>query len=53
MEAKTVAEIGYSGLMASKTVIVPGFQNKFLAALIKFLPRKLVTKIVRNVQKEV
>ncbi|MGB3694806.1 MAG: SDR family oxidoreductase [Spirulinaceae cyanobacterium] len=53
MDTQTVAEIGYSGLMASKTVIVPGFQNKFIAAFIKFLPRKLVTKIVCNVQKEV
>lgn len=50
MDAETVAKIGYRGLMENKTVIVPGVKNKILAESVRFTPRKLVTKLVRNMQ---
>ena len=49
MDTRTVAQIGYRGLMANKTVVIPGVMNRILAQSIKFSPsRKLVAKIVRD-----
>ncbi|MEM7726016.1 MAG: SDR family oxidoreductase [Cyanobacteria bacterium P01_A01_bin.45] len=50
MDAKTVAEVGYNGLMANKTTVIPGIKNKILAKTVRFIPRKLLTKIVRSLQ---
>ncbi|MDY6902480.1 MAG: SDR family oxidoreductase [Cyanobacteriota bacterium] len=50
MDAKTVAEIGYRGLMAGQTVVIPGTKNRILAEAVRFLPRKQVTKISKVVQ---
>ncbi|MDJ0615773.1 MAG: SDR family oxidoreductase [Calothrix sp. MO_192.B10] len=52
MDAKTVAQIGYRGLMSGKTVVIPGIKNQLLAQSIRFTPRKLVTKIVRGMQEK-
>ncbi|PHJ58157.1 short-chain dehydrogenase [Nostoc linckia z18] len=52
MDAQTVAEIGYHGLMKGKTIVIPGLINKLLAKSVRFVPRKLVTKIVRNMQED-
>jgi len=48
MDSETVAKMGYRGLMANKTVVIPGLRNKILATSVKFAGRKQVTKIVRN-----
>jgi len=53
MDVKTVAQIGYKSLMEGKTVVIPGIQNKLLTSSVRFLPRKVVTKIVRSVQDRV
>ncbi|WP_017318470.1 SDR family NAD(P)-dependent oxidoreductase [Mastigocladopsis repens] len=50
MDAETVAKIGYSGLLEGKTVVIPGVKNNILAQSVRFTPRKLVTKLVRNMQ---
>lgn len=50
MDAQTVAEIGYRGLMANKTTVIPGLQNRILAESVRFIPRDLLTKIVRTTQ---
>ncbi|MCM0590115.1 MAG: SDR family oxidoreductase [Gloeotrichia echinulata IR180] len=50
MDAQTVAKIGYRALMEGKTVIIPGLKNRFLAEIVRFTPRDLVTKIVKNMQ---
>lgn len=50
MSAEEVAEIGYKQWMSGKSVIVPGFKNKLLAASVRILPRKQITSIVRKVQ---
>ncbi len=52
MDANKVASIGYHGLMNNQTVVIPGYQNKLLALVIRFIPRNLVTKIVRNMQEK-
>ncbi|AZB42150.1 SDR family oxidoreductase [Bacillus sp. FJAT-42376] len=50
MRADQVAQIGFNEWMNGKTVIVPGFQNKLLAGSVRFMPRKMVTSVVRRVQ---
>jgi len=50
MDAGTVAKIGYRALMEGKTVAIPGLKNKILAEMVRFTPRNLVTKIVKNMQ---
>jgi len=52
MDARTVAEAGYRGLMAGKPVVIPGLMNKLLAQSVRFSPRALVTKIARKMQEE-
>ncbi|MBK0404479.1 SDR family oxidoreductase [Adhaeribacter sp. BT258] len=47
-----VAEAGYEGLMAGKTVVIPGIKNKVLALSSRFAPRDLVTRIVRFMQEK-
>ncbi|WP_375512304.1 SDR family NAD(P)-dependent oxidoreductase [uncultured Nostoc sp.] len=52
MDAQTVAEIGFRALMKGQTIVIPGFMNKLLAKSVRFVPRKLVTKFVRNMQED-
>lgn len=49
MDSSTVATIAYDGFMKGKTIIIPGFNNKFLAFFSKILPRKLLSKIISKV----
>jgi short-subunit dehydrogenase len=52
MDARTVAEDGYRGLLAGKAVVIPGLRNNLLARSIGFFPRGLVTKVVRGIQEK-
>ena len=52
MDARTVAEAGYRGLMAGKTVVIPGLGNKLLTQSLRLSPRSVVTKMVRRMQEE-
>ncbi len=48
MDTKTVAKMAYDGLMVNKTIVIPGIRNKILVASIRFSPRKIVAKVVRD-----
>ena len=50
MDARTVAEAGYRGMLEGKRVVIPGLKNALLARTVGFFPRGLVTKVVRRVQ---
>ncbi len=50
MEADEVARVGYRGLMAGRSVVIPGARNRLLAALVRWLPRAAVTQAVRILQ---
>jgi uncharacterized protein len=50
MDAQEVALNGYNALMREKSLTIPGFKNKVLANLVRFLPRKSILKIVHYVQ---
>lgn len=47
-DARTVAEVGYRGLMNGKTVIVPGLEYKLLERAVGVTPRSLVRKLSRH-----
>lgn len=48
MTARAVAEAGYRGLMAGKTIVIPGLQNKLMMQSLRVSPRSVVTKVVRR-----
>jgi len=50
MKSADVAQAGYKGMLAGKTMVIPGFINKTLAMSVRFSPRKLVTAISRSLQ---
>jgi len=47
-----VAQAGYDGFMAGKRVVIPGFGNKMVSALPRFLPRGLVLKVLESYQRD-
>jgi short-subunit dehydrogenase len=50
MASAPVARAGYEAWKHNRRVIVTGARNAFQAAMIKYLPRETVLKIVRNLQ---
>ena len=52
MRSEDVARIAYKGMMAGKTMVIPGVLNRALAMSVRFSPRKLVTSISRTLQEK-
>lgn len=50
--SQEVAIFGIDALMKNKSVAIHGFQNWFLAGLVKFLPRKMVLNLVKKAQEK-
>ncbi|MGB9071541.1 MAG: SDR family oxidoreductase [Terriglobales bacterium] len=50
MDARTVAELGYRGLMQGRPVVIAGFKNWLLAQSVRFSPRQMVTAVARKLQ---
>lgn len=48
MDARTVAKAGYTGLMRKKAVVVPGAVNRLLAESVRFMPRRVIRKLVKR-----
>jgi short-subunit dehydrogenase len=53
MDAKTVALKGYHGLVAGKTLVIPGLRNWLLSESLRVSPRKVVTAVSRRLMDEV
>ena len=53
MDARTVAEAGYRGLMAGKTIVIPGLMNNVMARSVGIMPRSVITGVVRQMQEKV
>lgn len=51
MDAKTVAEKAFQGLMDNKPLVIPGIRNKMQVFSEHFVPRNLIAGIVENAQK--
>ena len=50
MDAGVVAAIAYRGMQRGQPIVVPGFSNKALALLAKFLPRTMALALVKRGQ---
>ncbi len=50
MDAKDVALAGYNGMIIGKSVIIPGFKNKILAFLTRFVPDSISSEMVKKLQ---
>ncbi|QKE71500.1 SDR family oxidoreductase [Arthrobacter citreus] len=50
---KDVAKVAYKGFNDEKTIVIPGVTNKILATSVRFMPRKLVTNVVRSIQRRI
>ena len=50
MDARSVALSGYRGLMAGKTLVIPGVRNRLLTSAVRCVPRAWATRIVRSIQ---
>ncbi len=52
MPAKTVAEIGYQGMMRGKTIVIPGWMNRLTVFSLRLSPRSLVAKIAKKLMSQ-
>jgi len=52
-DARSVALAGYRGLMAGKTIVIPGFANKLIPLIVRVSPRGAVTRVVRRMQERI
>jgi uncharacterized protein len=50
MSSPEVALAGYRGMLKGKRLVIPGFRNKLLVVLVKFLPRSWILMFVRKIQ---
>ena len=50
---KDVAHTAYEGFKKGKTLVIPGATNKILANSVRFMPRNLVTSVVRHIQRRI
>jgi uncharacterized protein len=50
MDAASVARAGYDGMMAGRTLVIPGLMNKAGVQLVRLSPRSLVVKVARWIQ---
>jgi short-subunit dehydrogenase len=50
--AEQVAQAGYDGFMAGKRLVIPGFGNKIVSALPRFLPRGMVLRMLDSYQRD-
>jgi short-subunit dehydrogenase len=48
LSAERVAKAGYQGLKEGRRVVVPGFADKMVAALVRTLPRSLLFKLTET-----
>ncbi|WP_129708735.1 SDR family NAD(P)-dependent oxidoreductase [Priestia megaterium] len=50
MDVETVTKVGYKKFMKGQTVIVPGVQFRLATFILRFVPRKWLTSVVRRTQ---
>ena len=53
MDARTVARIGYKGLMKGQPVVVTGLRNLLMVQSVRFTPRAIIRRTVRRAQERV
>lgn len=53
MDAATVAKQAYAGMLRGQAIVIPGWTNKALALMAKFLPRRVALALVKRGQSSV
>lgn len=53
LDAHEVALQGYRGMMNGETIVIVGLRNKVAVWMMRFLPRSVLSAVVRNTQKPV
>lgn len=48
--AMSVARAGFDAMMRGRRLVVPGLRNKILAQVYRFVPRRVLTAVVRRMQ---
>ncbi len=51
MEAATVAAAGHAGMMRGDRIVIPGFANRALGAIVRLSPREVVTRVVARLNR--
>jgi hypothetical protein len=51
MTAEAVARAAYDGLMRGQRSVIPGTRNKLSALAVKVLPRRLLTRVIADLQR--
>ena len=49
--AEEVARFGYDAMLRGRTFAIHGAKNRFFSFLVRLLPRNMVTKVLRSMQK--
>ncbi len=52
MSARKVAKVGFNALKKNKTIAIPGWKNKFVVFLERFIPRIVITKLAGKLHKD-
>ncbi len=52
MDARTVAEVGYQGMLAGRTIVIPGLRNQVMAASVRLVPRAVAANLARKLQEK-
>jgi short-subunit dehydrogenase len=52
MDAGTVAEAGYRGMLRGRRIVIPGIMNKLGPLGLRLAPRRIVPSVVRRLQEE-
>ena len=47
-DAASVALAGYRGLMAGKSLVIPGLGNRLLPVVVRLSPRRVITRVSRR-----
>lgn len=50
MDSKTVAQVGFAGMLAGKELVIPGIKNRIGAFATRFVPIRFAAKIAKTVQ---
>lgn len=49
MDSDSVARAGFTACIAGRPLVIPGFVNRFLSNLVRFVPRRAATSVTRSI----
>jgi short-subunit dehydrogenase len=49
MDSDSVARAGFTACMQGRSLVIPGFVNRFLSSMVRFVPRRMATAVTRSI----